>query len=179
MNRQHVTFVVLTLLVCVYLSDFLKKIAVSVLLKISLALTAAMFWALRVPVAYRGYVMNLNHLTVEISEGCSGIRSLMPMIIIALAAAYLYLKTIRSQIFLLTIAMALVIVMNSVRIVTLTLLGAYVDRSFLTGALHGEGSLIFFLLSMLTLAPFLFALARGERKLLFNTFENEPSRSAS
>jgi exosortase len=176
-TRQHVTFVVLTLLLCVYLSDFLKKIAVSVLLKISLALTAVLFWALRVPVDYRGHVMNLNHLTVEISEGCSGIRSLMPMIIIALAAAYLYLKTTRSQIFFITIAMVLTIVMNSVRIVTLTLLGAYVDPSFLTGALHGEGSLIFFLLSMVVLAPIMLALARSEREL--STFETAPARSVS
>jgi exosortase len=176
-TRQHVTLGVLTLLLCVYLSGFLKQIAVSVLLKISLALTAALFWALRVPVEYRGHIMNLNHLTVEISEGCSGIRSLMPMIIIALAAAYLYLKTARSQVFFIGIAMVLTIVMNSVRIVTLTLLGAYVDPSFLMGALHGEGSLVFFLLSMVLLAPIMLLLTRGEREL--GTLETAPSRSVS
>lgn len=164
MTRQHVTFLMLTLVLCVYLSDFLKKLAVSVLLKISLTLTAVLFWALRVPVDYRGNLMNLNNLTVEISEGCSGIRSLMPMIIIALAASYLYLKTTRSQIFFIAIAMALTVVMNSVRIVTLTLLGAYVDPSFLTGALHGEGSLIFFVLSMVVLTPIMLMLVRGERQ---------------
>jgi exosortase len=162
MNQKHVTMFGLTLVLAVYLSGALKALAVAVLLKISIILTHAMFALLGVPVAYHTNLFNVNHMTVEISEGCSGIRSLMPMVILALAAAYFYLRSTRLQMLFIGMAVAVAVVMNSVRIVTLALLGGYVNPRFFTGQLHEEGSLVFFLASMVLLVPWLWWLQRSE-----------------
>jgi exosortase/archaeosortase family protein len=51
---------------------------------------------------------------------------------------------------------------NAVRIVTLALLGAYVNPGFLYGRLHSESAVIFFLVSMVLLIPYLWLLHKGE-----------------
>ncbi len=56
----------------------------------------------------------------------------------------------------------MMILKNGIRIVSLTLLAVHVDPSFLYGKLHHEGGIIFFLLSLLLLAPLLWLLQRGE-----------------
>ncbi len=60
------------------------------------------------------------------------------------------------------VAVALTIFKNALRIVTLVLLGAYVNPGFLYGRLHSESAVIFFLLSMVLLIPYLWLLNRGE-----------------
>jgi exosortase/archaeosortase family protein len=52
---------------------------------------------------------------------------------------------------------------NSIRIVTLSLLGNYVDPVILTSSLHREGGTPFFVLALLLLAPILFLLRRSEK----------------
>jgi hypothetical protein len=47
--------------------------------------------------------------------------------------------------------------------VTLSLLSIHVDRSYLSGQLHHEGGIVFFLLSLGLMAPVLFLLVRSER----------------
>jgi exosortase/archaeosortase family protein len=51
---------------------------------------------------------------------------------------------------------------NGIRIATLTLLAVYVDPSFLTGKLHHDGGVVFFLLGLLFLLPVLLLLQRSE-----------------
>jgi exosortase/archaeosortase family protein len=53
------------------------------------------------------------------------------------------------------VAVVLSVAKNAARIVTLALLGAYVDPGFLYGRLHSEGAVVFFLLAMALLAPLL------------------------
>ena len=51
---------------------------------------------------------------------------------------------------------------NGVRIVSLSLLASYVDPRFLTGQLHHDGGIVFFLLSLVLLAPLFLLLSRSE-----------------
>ena len=53
------------------------------------------------------------------------------------------------------------ILKNGIRIATLTLLAMYVDPSFLTGRLHHEGEVIFFVMSLLLPLPMLLS---GEKR---------------
>jgi exosortase/archaeosortase family protein len=57
----------------------------------------------------------------------------------------------------------LVIVKNGIRIVTLSLLSIYVDPSFLTGSLHRQGGIVFFLIALVLLVPILWLLQTSER----------------
>ena len=51
------------------------------------------------------------------------------------------------------------------QIVTLSLLGTYVDTSFITGKLHHEGGIVFYLIALAILAPIVFWLYNSERGL--------------
>jgi len=55
-------------------------------------------------------------------------------------------------------------VKNGIRIVTLSLLSIYVDPSFLTGNLHHQGGILFFLLALGILLPLLWLLQQHERR---------------
>jgi exosortase/archaeosortase family protein len=54
------------------------------------------------------------------------------------------------------------ILKNGIRIVSLTVLAMRVDPRFLYGKLHSQGGIVFFILSLLLLAPILWLLRRGE-----------------
>jgi exosortase/archaeosortase family protein len=56
------------------------------------------------------------------------------------------------------------IVKNAVRIVTLSLLGAYVDPRILGSVAHRRGGIPIFLLALVLLGCVLWILRRGERK---------------
>jgi exosortase/archaeosortase family protein len=56
---------------------------------------------------------------------------------------------------------------NAVRIVTLTLLALHVDMSFLTGSLHQDGGIVFMMIGLAILYPFLVLLMRSEEKNLY------------
>jgi hypothetical protein len=51
---------------------------------------------------------------------------------------------------------------NGIRIVSLTLLGAYVDPRILQSDLHREGGIPFFIVALLLLAPVLYFLRKSE-----------------
>ncbi len=96
---------------------------------------------------------------------CSGIRSSLALLILAILVAYFYLDTFWKQAVLVVAGLFVMILKNGVRIVTLTLLASYVDPNFLYGRLHRQGGVVFFLLGLLLLAPLVWLLHRGERKV--------------
>jgi exosortase/archaeosortase family protein len=59
---------------------------------------------------------------------------------------------------------------NGIRIVSLTLLGAYMDPRILQSSLHREGGIPFFIVALLLLAPVLYYLRRSEGKGTKNGF---------
>ncbi|MBU1208025.1 MAG: archaeosortase/exosortase family protein [Proteobacteria bacterium] len=56
------------------------------------------------------------------------------------------------------------VVKNGLRIVTLTLLGNYVDVRILGSELHKSGGIPFFIVALVLLAPVLWALRKSEKK---------------
>jgi exosortase/archaeosortase family protein len=63
----------------------------------------------------------------------------------------------------------LMVLKNGIRIVSLTVLAMHVDPNFLYGKLHNQGGVVFFLVSLLLLAPVLWWLQRGEALLSMDT----------
>ena len=117
-----------------------------------------------VPVFRRGTLFALPGLTFEVGLECSGIRSGLAMMMVAIAVGYVYLRSgwTRSALILLTIP--IVLFKNSVRIVVITMMGAYVDRIFLDGPLHHlYGGLVFTVLGVALLVLVLLGLQKLER----------------
>jgi exosortase len=125
-------------------------------------ITEVLFDLLGVPVLREGFVFHLPRFTIEVAKECSGIRSSMALFILALLVAHFRLRSFWKKVLFLVCGLFLMILKNGIRIVSLTILAMHVDPSFLYGKLHHQGGVVFFILSLLLLAPILWLLQRGE-----------------
>jgi exosortase len=155
-------FSLLLLLLAVPLPDFMLRPAVYFLQRGSAELVALLFDLTGVSYLREGFIFQFGHLSIEIAEECSGIRSSMAVLILALLAAHFYLRSFWKQALFLLSSLLIMIVKNGIRIATLTILALYVDPSFLFGRLHHEGGIVFFSLGLLLLVPLLWILVRSE-----------------
>ena len=144
------------------LPEFLLNRVILVLQKGSAEITAALFDLIGVPFLREGFVFHLASVNIEVAHECSGIRSSMALLILALLVAHFRLKSFWKKALFVACGLFTMILKNGIRIATLTLLAMYVDPSFLTGRLHRQGGIVFFLLGLLFLLPVLLLLQRSE-----------------
>jgi exosortase len=157
-------FPLLFLLLMVPIPGFLLEGIILELQKGSAEVTDVLFKLSGVPVLRQGFTFALPRLTIDIAHECSGIRSSLALLITSLLAGYLFLRSAGRRLFLSAFAISVAIVKNGIRIVTLSLLAAYVDRSFLTGSLHHRyGGAVFSLVALAVLVPALCLLQKQER----------------
>jgi exosortase len=116
-----------------------------------------------VPVLRDGCVFQLPGIAIEVAPQCSGIRSSLSLVITCVLAGHMFLKTTWKKIVLVLVVIPITMFKNGIRIVSLSLLGVYVDRGFLTSSLHTDGGFLFFILALLLMAPILFVLRKSER----------------
>lgn len=126
--------------------------------------TNLLFLTSGVPFVRDGFAFHLTNISVEVAKQCSGIRSGMAIFIVATIAGYMFLKSYWKRIFLVICAVLIAMFKNGIRILTLSLLGNYVDPRILESSLHREGGIPFFIVALLLLAPILFFLRRSEKK---------------
>ncbi len=138
----------------------------------STELVALLFRATGTPVLRDGFVFHLSTQSIEVAKECSGIRSSLCLILLTLVVAHESLRQNFRRTLLLVSTIPIVLLKNGVRIVTLTLLAIHVDPSFLTGSLHHDGGIVFFLLGLVMLIPVLALLRRGETQS--DSMESEP-----
>jgi len=117
-----------------------------------------------VPFFREGFVFNMAGMSVEVAKQCSGIRSSLALLITALLAGHLFLDTGWKKAILAVSIFPIAMFKNGIRIVTLTLLGTYVDPRILQSSLHREGGIPFFIVALLLLAPVLYFLRKTEKK---------------
>jgi exosortase len=116
-----------------------------------------------VPFFRDGFFFHLSNMSVEVAKQCSGIRSGLALFITALLAGHLFLKTGRNKIILAICALPITMFKNGIRVVTLSLLGNYVNPIILESSLHREGGIPFFIVALLLLAPILYFLRKKEQ----------------
>ena len=117
-----------------------------------------------IPILRDGFIFHLPGLSIEVAEQCSGIRSSIALLITSIMAGQLFLKSASRKIVLVLVIIPITIFKNGLRIVTLSLLGVYVDQSILSSALHKKGGIPFFFLSLIFLGAILWLLKRYEKK---------------
>jgi exosortase len=155
-------FPLLFLLLMVPPPSFLLQRVIYLLQAGSAAITGALFDLFGVPALREGFVFHLAQVNIEIAKECSGIRSSIALLILALPVVHFGMRRFWRKALFLVCAMLMMILKNGIRIVTLTLLAIYVDPSFLYGRLHHEGGIVFFLLGLLLLLPVYLLLQEGE-----------------
>lgn len=135
----------------------------------STEITNLLFTVSGVPYMRDGFVFHLPNISVEVARQCSGIRSAMAIFITAILAGYFFLQSTWKIAFLVVCAVLIAMFKNGIRIVTLSILGNYVDPRILQSDLHREGGIPFFIVALLLLAPILFFLIKSEKKKMVNS----------
>lgn len=125
-----------------------------------------LFQLLGVPVFRDHFALQLPHFTIEVAEECSSIRSSLALFITGLVAARLFLRKPWTRWLLVALMIPLSVFKNAVRIVTLCLLALHVDPRFLTGKLHRDGGILFYLIALVILCVVLQILRSAEKRCL-------------
>jgi len=162
---ERARFPIVFLLLTIPIPDFILDKVIYVLQKGSAEIAAVLFDWSGVPVLREGFVFHLARVNIEVARECSGIRSSLALLILAILVAHFYLDAFWKRAVLLIAGLFVMILKNGARIVTLTLLASYVDPGFLYGKLHREGGVVFFLLGLLLLAPLVWILQPSEPKV--------------
>ena len=168
-------FPLLFLSLMVPLPNFLLDHLIRLLQEGSAWITEAFFDLVGVPALRDGLVFHLARVNIEVTKECSGIRSSMALLILALLVSHFRLKSFWNKILFVACGLIMMFIKNGIRIATLTLLAMYVDPSFLFGRLHHQGGIVFFVVALLLLLPLLYFLQRMESK---RSVAPEPSQTA-
>jgi exosortase len=105
-----------------------------------------------VPVLREGNILNIPTMQLEVADACSGIRSLLSLITLAIIYGYLTEKRVAVRWLLALAAIPVSIVANSVRIIGTGLLVQYWDPKKALGFFHVFEGWLIFIVSLLMLA---------------------------
>jgi exosortase len=136
--------------------------AVSILKRGSTEAVAVLFNLTGTAFHREGYVFTLRDFVIEVANECSGIRSSIALTLTTLLAGHMFLRSTWKKTLLVLVVFPLTIFKNGIRIVTLSLLAMHVDPGFLTGQLHHEGGIVFFLLALVLLSPLFLILVQSD-----------------
>jgi exosortase len=125
----------------------------------------ALFATFRVPVAREGTILQIPGLTLEVAVECSSIRSSLMLLVTTMVLAQVLLKSGWRKALVILLAIPLSVAKNGLRIFTIGMLGTRFDPSYLTGRLHHNGGIVFFLIALGMIFLLLWFLRRGERGL--------------
>ena len=106
---------------------------------------------LGVPIFREGNVINLPAMALEVAEACSGIRSLMSLVTLAIIYGYLMEKRLWVRWLLAFAAVPITVAANDVRIIGTGLLVQYWDPEAAEGYFHASWGWIIFVVSLLML----------------------------
>jgi exosortase len=155
-------FPLMFLFLFIPLPEALLSRIVYVLQKGSAEISALLFGLTPLPVLREGFVFHLPRFSIEVARECSGIRSSIALLVLAILVGHFFLRTWWKQVVFLLAGFVVMIVKNGIRIVTLTLLATYVDPGFLYGNLHREGGVVFFMIGLLLMVPVFWILQHRE-----------------
>jgi exosortase len=157
-------FPLMFLFLFIPLPEALLSRVVYFLQKGSAEISALLFGLTPLPVLREGFVFHLPRFSIEVARECSGIRSSIALLVLAILVGHFFLRTWWKQVLFVLAGFVVMIVKNGIRIVTLTMLASYVDPGFLYGNLHREGGVVFFLIGLLLMVPVFWLLQTGEHE---------------
>ena len=157
-------FPLLFLFFMVPVPGFLMERIILLLQIFSTEVSYGIFKLTGVPIFREGFTFHLPGLSVEVAKQCGGIRSSLVLFIVSVLAGHLFLMSRKRKFYLSLWVLPITIVKNAIRIVTLTLLGVYVDPRILDSTLHQRGGIPFFIVALSLLGVVLWFLRRFESR---------------
>jgi exosortase len=110
-----------------------------------------LYYLFGIPVLRQGNVIILSSMALEVAEACSGIRSLMSLLTLAIIYGFLMEKRLWVRWVLALASVPIAVVANSVRIIGTGLLVQYWDADKAEGYFHASWGWIIFVVSLLLL----------------------------
>lgn len=106
---------------------------------------------LGVPVFLDGNVIHLSQISLGVTEACSGIRSLISLLALAVAWVYLTMPGVWATLVLVASTLPITIAANAGRVVTTGLIGQWVGVEYAQGFFHGFSGWVIFLVAVVGL----------------------------
>ncbi len=139
----------------------------------------ALFAAFGVPVVQTGVLLTIPNLTIQVAQECSSIRSSSMLFITTIVLAQVLLRSPWRKTLVVFLAIPLSVAKNGLRIFTIAMLGTRVDPDYLTGRLHHQGGILFFIVALIGEFAILILLRRGEMSSLSRSLESLPGTVAT
>jgi exosortase len=159
-------FPLIFLVLMVPLPDKMLAATIALLQNGSVEATCLFFKAFHIPYLRDGVILTLPKVTIEVAKECSGIRSSLILFMADLVLAFLFLKSHLARLVQVVSVLPITIAKNGLRIFALSMLGMYVDPSFLHGNLHRYGGILFFVIGFAALFAEIWLLQRAENRLM-------------
>jgi exosortase len=115
-----------------------------------------------IPVFRQGMMFSLPGLDIQVAPECSGIRACLVFVMMAILMSRVYLRSNWRRWALVIMTIPIAIFKNAVRIVILSSLSVYVNRTVLDSPLHHSGGPVFALIGLALFVPLLYALQKSE-----------------
>ncbi len=117
-------------------------------------LACALLELLHVPVLREGNIIVLSSMSLDIVEACSGLRSLMSLITVAVIYGLFFERRVWMRFLLALVAVPVAVFANALRITLSALLAQYVSHELAEGFFHAFSGFLLFLLSLAAVAGF-------------------------
>jgi exosortase len=114
-------------------------------------LATALLRLVGVPVLLQGNIINLAAMPLDVAEACSGIRSLLTLVTLAIIYGYLMESRIWVRVLLAFLAVPIAVVANSFRIFGTGLLVQYWDPDKAEGFFHAFSGWLIFVVALIML----------------------------
>ncbi|MBV5341436.1 MAG: exosortase/archaeosortase family protein [Deltaproteobacteria bacterium] len=134
-------------------NQLLSMLTASLQLNIS-AISVSIVQLFSVPIFREGNVLQLQDMSFQVVEACSGIRSLISMTTLSILIGYFTLTRARSIAFLFLFSIPVAIVINIIRVVVLVLVFHYLHIDLSVGTSHTVAGLVLFVVGLALLFAF-------------------------
>lgn len=128
---------------------FLTKLLSFNLRLISSGLAVKALHLLSIPALQEGNLIDLGNTQLQVVDACSGLRYLLPTVIMALIIGFLYHRKLWAKAVLVLLSIPVSVVINALRVVVMAVLARYISPSLAEeGLFHDITGWFIFLLSL-------------------------------
>jgi exosortase len=168
-------FPMLFLFFIVPIPDFIFERVIWFLQRGSTDAAVLLLKAASIPVVRDGFILSLPVFDIEVTRECSGIRSSLVLLVVALVLGHLFVRSNWRRCLLVLLVLPIAIIRNGLRIFALSALGTLAHPSYLDGDLHRFGGIPLFALSLGVLMLTIWWFRKSESGTLQRAVQKFPS----
>jgi len=145
------------LFILIFMVPLPARLYASLTLPLQLGVTKISSWVLQlfgIPVYLEGNILQLSNVTLEVVNACSGLRSILTIIVMAFVVSCMTFQPNFRRVLLIVVAIPLAMLANLIRVTVIALFAQQGNTGFVDGTGHTILGLVLFGLSLLLLTMF-------------------------